>query len=86
MTMKINAIKCDQCGDIVFSRARHDMRGCSCGEVAIDGGFDYNKICFRTSSPQRVEIEVNATKKELYDDWNNNKEKYGLIKDPNFKQ
>lgn len=80
MKMKINAIQCDKCGDIVYSRARHDMRGCNCGEVAIDGGFDYNKICFRTSPPKRVEIEVNATKAELYNDWNNRIDDFGLIK------
>ena len=78
--MKINAIQCDKCGDIVFSRARHDMRWCNCGEVAIDGGFDYTKISYITSCPKRVEIEVNATKAQLYNDWNNNIDKYGLIK------
>jgi hypothetical protein len=78
--MKINAIQCDKCGDIVFSRARHDMRWCNCGEVAIDGGFDYTKISYITSSPKRVEIEVNATKAELYNDWNNRIDDYGLIK------
>ena len=78
--MKINAIKCPSCGYIVYSRARHDMRGCNCGEVAIDGGFDYTKISYITSSPERVEIEVNVTKAELYNDWNNRIDDYGLIK------
>ena len=79
--MKINAIKCPSCGDVVYSRARHDMRWCNCGEVAIDGGFDYTKISYTTSSsPERVEIEVNATKAELYNDWNNRIDDYVLIK------
>lgn len=78
--MKINAIQCDKCGDIVYSRARHDMRWCNCGEIAIDGGFDYTKISYIASSPKRVEIEVNATKAELYNDWNNRIDDYGLIK------
>ncbi len=80
MKMKINAIKCPSCGDIIYSRARHDMRWCNCGEVAIDGGFDYAKVSYTTSSPERVEIEVNATKAELYSDWNNRIDDYGLIK------
>lgn len=33
--MKINALQCGKCGDIIFSRARHDMRFCSCGAVLI---------------------------------------------------
>ena len=39
-------------------------------EIAIDGGFDYAKVSYLTSSPKRVEIEVDATKAELYSDWN----------------
>lgn len=78
--MKINAIQCSNCGDIVYSRARHDMRGCTCGDVAIDGGFDYTKINYKTSSPKRVEIEVHATKQDLYNDWSLQLNKYGLIK------
>lgn len=78
--MKILARQCPTCNDIVYSRARHDFRPCSCGEIAVDGGFDYYKVCFKTISPSPVEIEVSATKTELYDDWNNQVDKYGLIK------
>jgi hypothetical protein len=79
MTLTVSGIQCDKCGNIVYSRARHDMRSCNCGDIAIDGGFDYTKVCFRTSPPKRVEIQVNATKKQLFDDWNNNINKFGLI-------
>jgi len=78
--MKISAIQCDKCGDIIYSRARHDMRWCNCGDIAIDGGFDYAKVSYRASSPKRVEIEVDATKAELYSDWNNRIDNFGLIK------
>ena len=78
--MKILARQCPTCNDIVYSRARHDMRGCSCGDIAVDGGFDYSKISYRKTSPSVVEIEVDATKAELYNDWNNRIDEYGLIK------
>lgn len=80
--MKILARKCPTCNDIVYSRARHDMRGCSCGDIAVDGGFDYYKVSWKTAFPSNIEIEVDATRQELFDDWNNNVDKYGLIKKP----
>lgn len=79
--MKIQAVKCKNCGDIVYSRALHDLHGCSCGYVAVDGGFDYVRIIFRnTDGFESIEIEVDATKQELYNDWNCSINKYGLIK------
>jgi len=78
--MIINGIKCLSCGDVVYSRARHDMRGCSCGDVAIDGGFDYKKVSYRKSCPESIQLDVDVTKDELYHDWNNNVNNFGLIK------
>ena len=75
----VHAIECPTCGDLVFSRARHDMRGCSCGEVAVDGGFDYQKTSFRGSWPKTFSLEVDASKAELYLDWNNYSSQFGLI-------
>ena len=34
--MKILAIQCKSCLDIIYSRANHDFRRCSCGSIAID--------------------------------------------------
>jgi len=44
--MKINAIQCKKCLDIIYSRNQHDYRKCSCLDdyVAIDGGNEYCKI------------------------------------------
>lgn len=78
--MKVIAIKCESCGDIIYSRTRHDMRYCSCKSVAIDGGQDYTKISFKTKLPPKsFEIEVDATKEQLYNDWNSRKDKFGRI-------
>lgn len=78
---KITAIKCPKCRDIIFSRARHDFRWYSCGEIAVDGGFDYLKISFKKEMPSQITLEVEATKKELFEDWNFGKDKFGLIKE-----
>ena len=79
--LKITAIKCPKCGDIVFSRARHDCRGCTCGEVYIDGGFDYNRVGFKTCKPTLFSLEISQNKNQLYQDWNSSKDKFGLIPD-----
>ena len=78
--MKIFAIQCLKCKDIIYSRARHDCRSCSCGTVVIDGGFDYMKVSGEKKSFEQKVLNVKATKKELFDDWNKRKDKFGLIK------
>ena len=80
MSITIYAIQCTECNDIIYSRTRHDFHWCSCNNCAIDGGFDYQKVCFKNDPPQPIEIVVEATKKELYDDWNKKIDKFGLIK------
>jgi hypothetical protein len=82
MKTEVNAAKCPTCGDLIFSRANHDFHECSCGEIAIDGGFNYVRMAFKTVRPEIVKIYVDATRDELYDDWNHRKNKWGTIKAP----
>lgn len=77
---KVTAIECPLCHDLIYSRARHDFRWCSCGDVAIDGGFDYVKINYHTTRPEQHQKYVAATRQELYDDWNKREDKFGSIK------
>lgn len=42
-----NAVKCNNCGDIIESEYRHDFVRCSCGRVAVDGGKDYLRRVFQ---------------------------------------
>ncbi len=91
--MMVKAIQCPRCEYIIYSRARHDYRKCHCGAISVDGGFDYLRICYDSQlissikSLRSIEIEVKS-KKELYDDWNLQQNKYGLISpnDVSFKQ
>jgi len=79
--MKVKGVKCGKCGDVLFSRARHDFRKCTCEETFVDGGFDYLRVGYAGDFPPvTVELEVGASKQELYDDWNMCKDQYGLIK------
>lgn len=75
----VNAIKCPKCEYIVYSRARHDMRYCPCTYVAIDGGQDYTKVVDEKGNAEMVQIELDTTEQELYDDWNRRIDKFGLI-------
>jgi hypothetical protein len=41
MTIRANRAQCTKCGDIIESTYTHDFKWCSCGGLAVDGGFDY---------------------------------------------
>jgi len=82
----VTAIQCPDCGDLIYSRAHHDFHGCSCWDtkedhstgVAVDGGFEYLRVCGGWDGKAH-RIKIDATKRELYDDWNRGKDKFGTI-------
>jgi len=76
---KVSAFECEKCGDIIYSRDTHDFHYCTCGDIAIDGGFDYVKVSYKTKMPKLVFKHISATKKELFNDWNNRINKFGVI-------
>lgn len=41
--LTLNSAKCLVCGDILVSRYRHDFVSCRCGNLAVDGGLDYER-------------------------------------------
>lgn len=45
-----NRAQCDECGDIVESKSRHDWRRCTCGNLFVDGGLDYERRGWKGSS------------------------------------
>ena len=36
-----NSVKCLKCNEIIESTYTHDFVTCKCGNVSVDGGFDY---------------------------------------------
>jgi len=90
--MKLVAIQCQKCKDIVFSRARHDMRFCSCKESAIDGGphranYAIDRLKGMSSYikvtglfAEMITIDVDLEMHDLIEDWNSNQlSSLGLI-------
>lgn len=78
--IKVNAIKCKNCGDTIYSRAVHDFHFCSCEKCAIDGGFEYTRILGNPEDYENVIVELDADRKSLYLDWAKGIDKFGIIK------
>lgn len=81
----VTAIRCPNCKATVFSRARHDMRWCPCGSVAIDGGFEYTRVAHNTEIENletfRIRLPEDLTKTTLFTDWNLSLDQYGVMYD-----
>ena len=77
--MKITAIQCKVCGDIIWSRAEYDYHYCTCESVAIDGGVNPHKFVGNRDDYEIKEIELDITEDDAHDDWNNRTNKLGII-------
>lgn len=78
--MIVQAYRCRSCEDILFSRAKHDYRTCSCGAVAVNGGLKFLRVTSRNQFPEKVDLDLEVTERELYADWNSRTDEYGWIK------
>ena len=47
--IKVNKIRCKNCGDIIESKTVHDFKTCKCGNVSVDGGKEYLRRSFKNS-------------------------------------
>lgn len=57
----VRGIRCRRCGDAVWSRHRHDMRRCRCGESAVDGGREYFKMVGPGDAmPEVVDVDTDT--------------------------
>lgn len=78
---RVSTVTCPKCQVEIYSRARHDFHACYCGETMVDGGFDYMRYLAKDLSTVVRKVRyVNATRQELYDDWNSQSDKFGFIK------
>lgn len=64
--MKVGAVKCLYCGDVIFSRARHDFHSCTCGRTNIDGGSDYMKFGATPFSYKEIKKRASRFRKFLH--------------------
>jgi hypothetical protein len=82
--VRVWTVTCPQCDVEMYSRAHHDYRVCGCPfQTMVDGGFagycHYGGMdieLLRKSFRYRF---VSATRQELYNDWNMNQNKFGII-------
>lgn len=51
-----NRIQCLHCDDIIESKHVHEFVWCKCQTVAVDGGLDYAKRCFRNSPEDFLDL------------------------------
>ena len=75
----VSAMTCSQCRATVYSRARHDFRKCPCGDFFVDGGLDYTRAGAMHSPLATFRLRVEATPKELFSDWADGTDRFGLI-------
>ena len=78
--MKITANECPNCFNVLYSRAQHDFRTCGCGDTSVDGGPGIARVVYKDKLPKSIEIDVDVTEQQLYDDWDYKKDKYGIVK------
>jgi len=79
--MRIKAIQCEFCKNIVYSRTQEDSRQCDCGGVGAAGGQEYTK--FHTApniKGKKVNLNIDITFLELYNDWRDMVDSYGIIR------
>ncbi len=81
--MLVRAIHCEECNTTVYSRTTEDLRECECGRVRVYGGFlchfKYD-IMGKKTKFKKLKMEIKATPNDLYDDYENMEDKFGLIK------
>ena len=78
--VKIKAVKCQNCEDVVFSRTDEDFRECSCGSVNASGGQTHFKAESVPNAKHKVvEVNLNLSMEDLYDDWDQMTDNYGVI-------
>ena len=79
--MRIKAIKCEECLDIVYSRAEDDLRECTCGATSASGGQSHSKFyTIHGAKYKKVTIDLDLTPSMLYNDWKEMLDAYGLIR------
>lgn len=52
--IRLNQVRCLQCGDLPVSLSDHDFRSCKCGNVSVDGGRSYLRRVFKTKEWEEI--------------------------------
>lgn len=57
-----NRARCTHCNDTIESKHVHDYVRCSCGTIAVDGGFDYQRLAFNVPSDLMIVLDDDSEK------------------------
>lgn len=60
---------CHGCNEVIYSIMRHNMQGCKCKSVSVDGGQDYFKVSFKKGADYTmVEIDLLTDKIKIIEE------------------
>jgi len=57
-TVLCSGVECPVCKEVVVSLGVHDFNRCECGDVFVDGGFDYLRVGYNKVSPKTVRVRL----------------------------
>jgi hypothetical protein len=77
--MKVVGIRCKRCRAFMYSRTKGDRKSCFCGAVGVDRGQEDPYVWALGDYGVCEEHDVEATKEELHEDWEQRTAKYGYI-------
>ena len=80
-----NRAKCNNCGDVIISRYRHDFVKCTCGDIFVYGGNEYLRRGYKFSSGIEEMSVYNDAQfeeiREVFARYDNITEEYVPLKD-----
>lgn len=59
-----NKAQCLICGDEIESTHRHHFVACSCGNIAVDGGREYQRRVFKTDQWVNLDDDGNPVERD----------------------
>jgi hypothetical protein len=77
--LAVQGLQCPNCLEVIYSRNRHDYHSCQCGEISVDGGFDYLRSSWLVKTPIRVLVKAKGTMEELHQSYVDGDRKFGWI-------
>lgn len=83
MTMTVQLVICDSCGNGVYTRCVGDSRSCSCGSISVtQDSFGFNRI-ESIDSYTTTDVEIKQSEESLYVDFEDANDKFGVVNDGN---
>lgn len=85
--MTINAVRCEYCGCVIYSRCKDDYRECECKLVSVSGGQAAQHVeTSSNTSFKKMKIDVDVTHRIMYDDFESGNDRYGFITESEYNE